>query len=159
MSRISGHVVIARPMDEVFDYVADQRNEPDYNDRMTRVEKLTEGPIGVGTRFRATAGRFPFGTDIEVETTGFDRPRYLASWTTLRSADIEGHLTLAAVGGGTELVWSWHLRPHGPARLLGPLVGWLGNREERRIWGALKSHLEAHSDAPPTAEAAGPASS
>jgi hypothetical protein len=28
MARIEGEIVIGRPMDVVFDYVADQRNEP-----------------------------------------------------------------------------------------------------------------------------------
>jgi hypothetical protein len=32
-----------------FDLVADERNEPRYNPRMWRAEKITEGPIGVGT--------------------------------------------------------------------------------------------------------------
>ena len=53
MARIHGEIVIARPVEEVFDFVADERNEPKYNPQMTRVEKSTDGPIGVGTRFEA----------------------------------------------------------------------------------------------------------
>ena len=33
--------MIARPVEEVFDFVADERNEPRYNPRMLRAEKLT----------------------------------------------------------------------------------------------------------------------
>ena len=54
MSQISGELVIGRPIEEVFDFVADERNEPLYNSRMMTVEKLTDGPIGTGTRFLAT---------------------------------------------------------------------------------------------------------
>ena len=54
MARITGQTVIARPVEVVFDCVADQRNEPKYNPRMVRSEKLTDGPIGVGMRFAAT---------------------------------------------------------------------------------------------------------
>ncbi|HKN42521.1 MAG TPA: hypothetical protein VJW23_01260 [Propionibacteriaceae bacterium] len=42
-------------VEQVFDYVADQPNEPIYSPRMMQSEKITEGPIGVGTRFHATA--------------------------------------------------------------------------------------------------------
>jgi hypothetical protein len=37
----------------VFDFAADQRNEPLYNPRMVRAEKVTGGPIGKGTVFRS----------------------------------------------------------------------------------------------------------
>jgi hypothetical protein len=55
MASVSGAILINRPVELVFDHVADQRNEPIYNPRMLRSEKITDGPIGVGTRFRATA--------------------------------------------------------------------------------------------------------
>ena len=41
---IAGEIVIERPIDEVFDVVADERNEPRYNPRLAAVEKLTDGP-------------------------------------------------------------------------------------------------------------------
>lgn len=46
MATIQGEIVIGRPVDVVFDYVADQSNEPQYNPRMVRVEKITTGPVG-----------------------------------------------------------------------------------------------------------------
>jgi hypothetical protein len=46
MSGIAGEIIIARPVDVVFDYVADQSNEPQYNPRMVRTEKITPGPSG-----------------------------------------------------------------------------------------------------------------
>jgi hypothetical protein len=36
MARIEGDIVIARPVEAVFDYVADQSNEPQYNPQMVR---------------------------------------------------------------------------------------------------------------------------
>ena len=53
MAHIEGDIVIERPVDEVFDFVADERNEPRYNPRMLSAEKVTDGPIGEGTQFRA----------------------------------------------------------------------------------------------------------
>ena len=61
--RIEGQIDIGRPVEEVFDFAADERNEPRYNPKIHQVEKVTEGPIGVGTgirrRPRAWAGAFP----------------------------------------------------------------------------------------------------
>jgi len=48
IARIDGEVVVGRPVHEVFDFVADERNEPLYNRRIVRVEKTSAGPIGGG---------------------------------------------------------------------------------------------------------------
>jgi uncharacterized protein YndB with AHSA1/START domain len=53
MTRIAGEVTIDAPVDEVFDMVADERNEPRYNPRILRAEKVSEGPVGAGARFVA----------------------------------------------------------------------------------------------------------
>jgi hypothetical protein len=53
MARIDGGIVIGRPVDVVFDYLAGQSNEPQYNPQMVRAEKITPGPVGKGTRFRS----------------------------------------------------------------------------------------------------------
>jgi hypothetical protein len=83
MARVSGDILIERPVEEVFDFVADQRNEPAYNPRMLQSEKITEGPIGVGTRFRATARSGGRAAEMLIEVTEFDRPRRLGSLTTM----------------------------------------------------------------------------
>jgi hypothetical protein len=44
MARIEGEIVIGRPVNVVFGYVADQSNEPQYNLRTVRAEKITAGP-------------------------------------------------------------------------------------------------------------------
>jgi hypothetical protein len=53
MVEVQGKIVIDRPPDEVFDFVADEENEPRYNSQMRLAKKITEGPIGVGTSYRA----------------------------------------------------------------------------------------------------------
>jgi hypothetical protein len=49
-ARIQGSLQIDVPPEPIFDLISDQRNEPRYNPKMRHVRKLTEGPIGVGTR-------------------------------------------------------------------------------------------------------------
>jgi hypothetical protein len=79
MARIDGELVINRPVYEVFDFVADERNEPRYNPRIRRAEKLSPGPIGRGTRFRAEAVTLGRATGMTLEYTVYERPRRLAS--------------------------------------------------------------------------------
>ena len=143
MARVEGEIIIHRPVGEVFDFVADERNEPRYNPRMVHAEQISEGPIGVGTRFhtelKAMGGTMP----MLVEFTGFERPRRLASVTRSSMMVIEGALTFESVPPGTRMRWSWDVRPRGAMRVLTPFVGAIGRRQERGIWGALKRLLES----------------
>jgi len=81
-----------------------------------------------------------------VELTEFERPHRLGSLTTSSTMETSGALTLTAEGDETVMDWDWQVRPKGWFRLLGPLVGPLGSRMERRIWTGLKHKLENDGD-------------
>ena len=144
MARIEGEIVIERPLEEVFDFVADERNEPRYNPRMLRAEKLSPGPIGAGTRFRAEmkmrGRRRP--VEMTVEFTGHERPHRLASTTHLSTMEIRGALTFESVPEGTRMRWQWNLEPRGLLKALGPLLVRVGRRQEQEVWSGLKRLLE-----------------
>jgi uncharacterized protein YndB with AHSA1/START domain len=52
-AHIEGEVLVKRPAEEVFDFVADERHEPRFNPHMLTAEKVSDGLIEKGTRFRA----------------------------------------------------------------------------------------------------------
>jgi uncharacterized protein YndB with AHSA1/START domain len=143
MAKVEGEIVIDRPVEAVFDYVADQSNEPQYNPQMVRAEKITAGPVGVGTKFRSAVASMGRTADMLIECTGYDRPCRLDSATTMRQADINYTLTFEPAGTGTRMRWSGQVWPKGAYRLLGPLITWQGRRQEQRIWASLKDRLEA----------------
>ena len=159
MIHIKGDILIDRPVENVFDYVADECNEPSYNAQMRLVEKISDGPIGVGTQYRADVVSGSRPVSMVIEYTAYERPRRLASKTTMSAMDIAYTLTFEPVGEGTRMGWSGEIEPHGMLKLMGPLVAWMGRRQERRIWTGLKGILEG-TEAPaigrrPTARRAG----
>jgi Polyketide cyclase / dehydrase and lipid transport len=127
----------------VFDCVADQSNEPRYNPQMVRAEKITPGPVGKGTQFRSAVASRGHTAEMLIECTGYDRPRLLATTTTIQQAEISYTLTFEPAAGGTRMRWSGQVRPKGAVRLLAPVITWMGTRQEQRIWASLKEHLEA----------------
>ncbi len=148
MVRIEGAVVINRPAEEVFDFVADARNEPRYNPRIRRSEKVSDGPIGPGTRFLSHTKAMGWTTGWLIEITEYERPRRLASLIRSSATDIHGTITLDPVGGGTRMRWSWDVKPRGIYKLMAPLIGRMGQRQEERIWRAMKQFLEAQEKPP-----------
>ena len=142
MARIVGEIIIGGPAEAVFDFVADQRNEPRYNPRMIRADKVSDGPVGKGTVFRSAARFMGRTAEMRSELTGYDRPGRLASRTTTEQADIDGTLTFDPVPGGTRMRWSWTVRPRGAARVLALVISWIGRRQEQAIWASMKRYLE-----------------
>ena len=90
MARIVGEIIIGGPAEAVFDFVADQRNEPRYNPRMIRADKVSDGSVGKGTVFRSAARFMGRTAEMRTELTGYDRPGRLASRTTTEQADMAG---------------------------------------------------------------------
>ncbi|PFG38998.1 polyketide cyclase/dehydrase/lipid transport protein [Georgenia soli] len=143
MVRITGDVTIAAPVEEVFDLVADGRNEPLYNPRLVRAEKLTDGPVAAGARFAATPrGTGARGT-MTVEILEYDRPHRLRNDIRSSSMRVDGTLTFRETGAGTLLRWDWDMRLLGPTRVLTPVLALVGLGWERRNWLDLKRYLEA----------------
>ena len=103
MVHIEAEIVIGRPVEEVFDFVADERNEPRYNAQMRRAEKISEGPIGLGTQYRAEVVSGRQVVAMVIECTGYERPRMLASTTRMSSMDIRYALTFDPVLHGTRM--------------------------------------------------------
>jgi hypothetical protein len=106
-------------------------------------EKITAGPVGVGTKFRSAVASMGRTAEMLIECTDYDRPRRLGSTTTMQQADISYMLTFEPAGTGTRMRWSDQVRPKGAYRLPGPVITWLGRRQERRIWASLKHRMEA----------------
>jgi hypothetical protein len=86
MAGIEGVIVIARPVGVVFDYAADQRDEPDYNPRMVRSEKLTDGPVGQRTVFRSVMASPGRASPHAHRVHRLPPPVLLAPVTTIRQA-------------------------------------------------------------------------
>lgn len=147
MTRVTGSLTIARPVHEVFATVADQRNEPRFNPKMSNVTQLTDGPIGLGTRFAATLLSRGRPLPVTIEYTGFEPPRLLGSRSTINGAVAEGLIRCEPTPEGTHFSWDWHVTVPGAPRVAEPLIGAIGRRQERAIWEGLRRLLEDGAEA------------
>lgn len=153
MGKISGEITIDAPPEVVFDFLADERNEPRFNPHMLRTELISNGPLGVGTKFRAVVRSMGRPVEMVVDVVGYDRPMRLESVTHLPSADVRGVLTFVPAGSGTRMRWSWDLEPRGLLKLLSPILARLGRGQEAEIWRDLKRHLETRPSTPSSVRA------
>lgn len=143
MARISGEVTIDAPVEDVFDLVADERNEPRYNPRIVRAEKVSEGPVGRGARFVAEPKSMGAKAAMNLEVVEYDRPHRLHNIVRSSYMRVDGTLTFKEVDGGTRLRWDWDMGLVGPMRVLSPVLAVVGPTWERRNWLGLKQYLES----------------
>jgi uncharacterized protein YndB with AHSA1/START domain len=142
MVQISGEIVIARPIEEVFELLADARNEPLYNPRIRKAEKISPGPIGPGTRFEQTARAIGRTGQMMIEITEYVPPRRLSLSTRSSVMRVHGTDTFESLVGGTRVRYSWDMHLTGLAMLLTPIFAVFGRRLEWGVWESIKSFLE-----------------
>lgn len=136
---IEAEADIQRPAEEVFDYASDPANEPGWNVRLKRIQKLTGGPVGVGGRYRM---EFTQGPAAISECVRFERP---ASWehaggSKILSSGFSGRVVPR--GEHSHLLLRMQIRPRGPLRLVLPLVRRRMQRELERDVVMIKARLE-----------------
>jgi uncharacterized protein YndB with AHSA1/START domain len=142
--RLEESVEINRPVEEVFSYVANPENLPEWSGLVLEVHKETQGQPEEGDRF-TTVAKF-LGRRFE---TPFERRAYEPNRRyTDRAAggpipDQDWTYTFEEVSGGTRLTRAAEGEPGGFFRLAGPLLERAGRRQIRADLGNLKDLLEA----------------
>jgi hypothetical protein len=134
-------VVVDRPVDEVFDFLADLRNEGVWNPPVMEVDKASDGPIAAGTIFD---GRYKGVGSMRTELKAFERPRRFSFQSAGPRMQIAGVFTLAAAHGGTSIARDADLQPLGPFKLLALLVTPLFKKQNAAAATRLTEALEAH---------------
>jgi uncharacterized protein YndB with AHSA1/START domain len=107
----------------VFDYVTDPANLPKWQTATVSVEQLTDGPPGLGSRYRERL-KGPFGRPVEqvVEFSEFDRPSRLHVHVVQGPYPVDGAWTFEPSGQGTCVQFVAEGELGGLLKLLQPLA-------------------------------------
>jgi len=135
---ISNSVIIRCTPEQAFDYLSDHRSELEWNPTCERMEKVTDGPVGPGTRFRA---KWKLSPVVELEVLEYDRPK---RWTAHNGGPLEVTMTirLEPVPDGTRLATDFDARAHGFLRVIFPILLRKLRAEERANMGHIREALE-----------------
>jgi uncharacterized protein YndB with AHSA1/START domain len=111
-------VMIRRPIEEVFGFLADFENIPKWNYAIVETHKVSEGPVGVGTIYRQVRSA-PSRSQERFEVTAYNPPRQLELQGQLGPFPSRLAYALDALPEGTRVTNSVELELRGPGRLLG----------------------------------------
>lgn len=128
-------VIIDAPADEIYDYVSTFRKHTEWNDQPQEIEKVSEGPVDVGTRFH-TREKLPKGLSWFMKTVMmpiFTRVLGSADYTVAEITAMEPNRRFAwtawqPIRGGkraVEVHWEIELEPHNGATRVTQRSHWI----------------------------------
>lgn len=135
--RVTTRTWIACTPEHVFDTVADMRNEPQWNSRVSSAELRSAEPIELGSRFAIVNG----GTAYEVTISDFDRPSRLL-FKASGNPDLTIAYTFSPAGGGTDLESDFDFRPRGALKVVFAVLAPLIRRDVPKQFASLKALCE-----------------
>jgi hypothetical protein len=129
MIRFDNAIDIARAPQEVYAYLADLEHTPEWNWAITSTEKVTPGPIRIGTRYRQTR-TVPRPAVEFIEISHLEPGRSVEVAGTLGPFQARLSYELEPSPVGTRLVNRVELSPAVP---LGPIGALLGSRVKTAV--------------------------
>ncbi len=140
LARCHHSVVIDRPVDTLFDYVADARHQREWNRAVRTMEQVSPGPVGRGTGFVGDikrVGRMSF------EIVEYQRPRLIVHRAHPGMAEVGHAWTFTPQGRGTRLDQYAVMRPKGWGWLILPLLPLIVRRNTCDCAVSLRQAVEA----------------
>ena len=121
MITFCNEIEIVKPVDEVFEFLADFQNMPKWNYYVNAVEKITPGPVQIGSEFHQTRK-----TDSQnYKITQLERPSLVTMQTLPPERQLEMKFDLRSVDGRTVIKDMWTAK-------LPAFIGWFGKKRVQR---------------------------
>ena len=143
MVDIKGTVEINRPVEAVWEYLADPSNNVNWEDGVEEMSLTSDGPIGVGSKGRRVEN-YMGRDESEWEITDWTPNKRAAMKYESDKFVGDGEYNVEASGDGTRLSYRFGGTPKSTfMKLLMPLFGMMVNRTARKNFGKLKEILES----------------
>jgi len=143
MLKIESTTVINRPVEDVFALLSNLENSPKWSSAFLEVKKTSQGPLGVGTTWRAVQKAFGQRLESEVEITEYEPNRM---WVQKGKSPFPAQVqaTFESVDGGTRVNLRFEADPSGFFKLAEPLLASMVKRNVEGELANLKDLMEAH---------------
>ncbi|MFC9504391.1 SRPBCC family protein [Streptomyces sp. NPDC057002] len=139
-------IEIDRPVEAVFDYLADGRNDPQFSPRVLKIERVPDTPTAVGTVFRSTVKDAGMKTAREFRITDLEAPVRIR-WAEVSKNSVtadEGGYDLEPLAGDRTQVRIFNvLEGHGFGKLLVQLALAAARKDAASFGARIKAAAEA----------------
>ncbi|MBS4190009.1 SRPBCC family protein [Bacillus sp. FJAT-49705] len=103
MADFRSSVIIHKPVKEVFDYIASMENTSEIMPNVVKMEKLTEGPIGKGTKFKETRSVRGNTVNADVEMVEYEQDKLFKTRSNSNGLIVEYTYIFHEIKEGTQV--------------------------------------------------------
>ena len=143
MVRFGFTEVVNRPAEEVFAYLTDPENLPEWQSMVSESRKDSPGPMDVGTRMTNVRNFLGRRIESQVEVTAYEPSRRFDVQVVSGPVPFKVSQTLEATDGRTTIRVEAEGEPGGFFKLAEPLVARQAERQFKNDFATLKDLLEA----------------
>ena len=144
MIDVTVSTVVNRPAAEVFAFVAEMENEPQWHTDIVAAERITGGEVERGTRYRVQFKPQPMTpTEGVVEIVDFEPGRRIVSRSDMGSMKPTMTHEFEEVAGGTKVTRRIQVETSGAMSLMSPMMRAMVRRSNVGFLENLKRLLEA----------------
>jgi uncharacterized protein YndB with AHSA1/START domain len=146
MIRAEQTSTIDRPIDEVFRYVGDQTNTPNWQAGLLEVRRTSDGPLGVGTTHTLVRRFMRRTMEADNVYVAYEPNKLISFKTTSGPVRLEASYLFEPSVGGTRLTSRIEMDASGFVSLAEPLIAAGLKREMKTAFRVLKDLLESGGD-------------
>jgi uncharacterized membrane protein len=142
MIKVEKTGVVDRPIDEVFAYIGDQLNAPRWQAALVEVKRVTEGPLGIGTKHAFVRSFMGRRLEASNEYVAYEPGKLITFKSTSGLVAFEASYLFESVAGGTKVTSRIEMNARGLLSLAEPLIARNLRREMDAAFVALKDLFE-----------------
>jgi uncharacterized membrane protein len=142
MAHAQAQVMIERPVDTVFNFVANGLNNPRWRSSVTDIQRLPGKPLNLGAVYKQGL-KGPGGRRIDgdYEITAYEPNKLIKFQVIAGPARPTGTYEFEAAGSSTRLTFTLDFVPKGLSRLIDPMIA-SSMKSEVAMLADLKVYLE-----------------
>jgi len=123
MTRLHEQIQTALPIEESFAFVADFANSMHWDPGVESSERLDEGPVGLGARYRLGVRMNGRVVPMEYRITSFDAPHRVVLTGEGSGVSAVDEILFDALPDGTKIDYTADIKLHGVLGIIQPLLG------------------------------------
>ena len=143
MTKLQHTVTIDRPVDQVWDYVIDARNDPVWMNQVVEVGRGADQPLEVGVEIDEVVSFLGKRLSVTMRVTEHEPRRRSAIELTRTPVPGRGSYEFAPMNGGTRFTMTLETDAHGFFRLAEPVFKRIAQRDMVTSCERLKDLMEA----------------
>jgi len=147
MTRLTERIETTLPVDDAFAYVADFANSMHWDPGVATSERIDEGPVGLGARYRLGVRMRGRVAPMEYRITTFEAPRRVVLTGEGSGVSAVDEIRFEPAGTGTRIDYTADIRLAGLMRLAQPLLGGAFAKIARDALDGMQRALDARAAA------------